>query len=36
MLWYPKKYLPTTSGLPHDLDGELANSLRKMLPFREN
>ncbi len=28
-LWYPKKYLPTTSGLPSDLDSDLASSLRK-------
>ncbi len=27
--WYPKKYLPTTSGLPHDLDSELASLLRR-------
>ena len=29
-LWYPKKYLPTTSGLPNDLDTELARALRKV------
>jgi hypothetical protein len=29
-LWYPKKYLPITSGLPNDLDTELARSLRKV------
>ena len=28
-LWYPKKYLPTTSGIPNDLDSELASGLRK-------
>ena len=29
-LWYPKKFLPTTSGLPDDLDTDLARSLRKV------
>ena len=29
-LWYPKKFLLTTSGLPNDLDTELARSLRKV------
>lgn len=28
--WYPKKWLPVTSGLPNDLDTELARSLRKV------
>lgn len=28
-VWYPKKFLPTASGLPNDLDAELARSLRK-------
>jgi len=27
-LWYPKKFLPTTTGLPNDLDTQLARSLR--------
>ena len=29
-VWYPKKWLPTTSGLPNDLDSKLASSLRKV------
>lgn len=29
-LWYPKKFLTTTTGLPNDLDTELARSLRKV------
>lgn len=29
-LWYPKKFLPTTYGLPNDLDTQLARSLRKV------
>ena len=29
-LWYPKKWLPAISGLPHDLDTQLAGSMRKV------
>lgn len=29
-LWYPKKFLPTTTGLPATLDTQLARSLRKV------
>lgn len=29
-LWYPKKFLPTTPGLPATLDTQLASSLRKV------
>jgi hypothetical protein len=28
--WYPKKWLPSTHGLPQDLDTKLASSLRKV------
>lgn len=28
-LWYPKKYLPIATGIPADLDSQLAASLRK-------
>ena len=28
-LWYPKRWLPLTSGLPHDLNSELKSSLRE-------
>ncbi len=29
-LWYPKKWIPATSGLPEDLDTQLAHSMRKV------
>lgn len=29
-LWYPKKWLPRTHGLPDDLDAQLARSMRKV------
>jgi alkylation response protein AidB-like acyl-CoA dehydrogenase len=29
-LWYPKKWLPATYGLPQDLDTQLASSLRRV------